>query len=96
MNGLSPTQEHFINRAIDNDEGVTNPSQKGCFIIMNNRATVNDGKPFPHFSLRELDWILQEGRGYVVNVGGVNMRLTKKAFQLVGRENEYEDPPVLG
>lgn len=96
MNGLSPTQENFINRAIDNDEGVAIPSQKGCFSIMGDDVIVNDGKPDPRFSRIALGFLLQVGRGYVVHIDGVNWRLTKKAFQLVERENEYEDPPVFG
>ena len=92
---LSRRQREFFNRSINNVEASVSEYQKGCFVCLGSETIrVNDGKPSPNYHPLPLNFTALQQKGYVVHIKGINWRLTRKAFQAVGRAEEYKELPL--
>ena len=87
---LSRRQREFFNRSINNVEASVSEYQKGCFVRFGSETIrVNDDKGSPNYHSLPLDFNALQQKGYVAHIKGINWRLTRKAFQAVGRAKEY-------
>lgn len=92
---LSKRQIEYFNRSINNVDASVSEYQKGCFVCLGSETIrVNDGKPSPNYHPLPLNFMALQQKGYVVHIKGINWRLTRKAFQAVGRDEEYEELPL--